>query len=304
MPCYFPLQGYLSKTVNPSGKRSVVFKPQLALDPVVFKQTVSCGRCIGCRLAYSAKWAIRCVHEASLHSDNCFITLTFSDEFLPTNRSLDLGVFQKFMKRLRKRFGSGIRFFHCGEYGSRFGRPHYHACLFGVDFPDKVLFKMSNGFPLYRSSILEKLWKFGHSTVAALTFETAAYTARYILKKVTGDAANDHYIDIDYDTGEVFSVQPEYVTMSNRPGLAKGWIDKFTSDVYPHDFVIINNKKFRPPKFYDSQFELTNPDEFAVVKDKRVCSAISASKSDTLSRRNVKRICKEASISKLVRPLL
>ena len=78
---------------------------------------------------------MRCLHEASLYDNNCFITLTFNDEYVMP--SLDKSIFQKFMKRLRRMFPDArIRYFMCGEYGDKLSRPHYHACLFGFDFPD------------------------------------------------------------------------------------------------------------------------------------------------------------------------
>ena len=101
----------------------------------------------------------------------------------------------------------GVRFFHCGEYGELLYRPHYHACLFGFDFSDKVLWSTRGGVRLYRSKILEKLWTFGFSTIGDVTFESAAYVARYCTKKITGDKADEHY------NGR----SPEYVTMSRPP---------------------------------------------------------------------------------------
>jgi hypothetical protein len=133
MPCYFPITAWRSKDgKNEAGKWPVVFKPTAGYLDKELK--LPCGRCIGCRLERSRQWAVRCVHEASLHEKNCFITLTYSPENLPKDGSLDVSHFQKFMKRFRKRFGPGIRFFHCGEYGESLSRPHYHACIFGFDF--------------------------------------------------------------------------------------------------------------------------------------------------------------------------
>jgi hypothetical protein len=144
--CYKPLLGYRAAERNEQGKRPLVFNPSQGLVDMPIK--VACGQCIGCRLERSRQWAIRCVHEASLHEHNSFITLTYNDENLPADGSLDVRHWQLFMKRLRKRHGSGIRYFHCGEYGSKHRRPHYHACLFGLDFPDKKLWMMRNGIPL------------------------------------------------------------------------------------------------------------------------------------------------------------
>lgn len=261
-------------------------------DPDILQ--IACGQCIGCRLARSREWALRCMHEASLYEDNCFITLTYSDRFLPSDNSLDISHFQKFMKRLRKRCGNGIRFYHCGEYGERFLRPHYHACLFNFDFEDKELFKIVNEQRLYVSELLSDLWPFGFSTVGSLTFESAAYVARYIMKKMYGADAEEHY----------GSRKPEYTTMSRKPGIGKGWFDKHLGDVYPHDFVVCKKGyKHKPPKFYDSQFELIYPDEFEILKENRVKHASDRGWENSYKRLAVKEKCKHSHLKKLYRVL-
>ena len=196
MTCYHPLLAY-----KHDGK--VVFE-----KPRVYAQgfNLPCNQCIGCRLNYSRQWAIRCIHEAQMHKNNCFITLTFSPEALASRknpRSLDMREWQLFMKRVRKKYGNGIKFFHCGEYGEKNKRPHYHALLFGHDFTDKQLWTQRSGVKLYISEELKKLWPYGFSTIGDVTFESAAYCARYVLKKVTGDAAAEHYTYTDPETGEV-----------------------------------------------------------------------------------------------------
>lgn len=259
MACFHPLTGYRSRTVNPaSGKRSVVFNIRDGFHDQ--EVTVPCGQCVGCRLERSRQWAIRCVHEASCHSENCFITLTYSDEFLPPWLSLVKSDFQKFMKRLRKKFpGRVIRYFHAGEYGDLTGRPHYHACLFGFDFPDKYPWATRKGFQAWRSKILEELWPFGNSEIGSVTFESAAYVARYIMKKVTGKLLESHYQMCDVETGEVSSREPEYCTMSRRPGIAAGWYSRFGQEVFRSDSVVIRGRRVRPPRFYFGKFELADP---------------------------------------------
>ena len=181
----------------------MIFNPKYAYQADQ-PEKLPCGQCVGCRLERSRQWAIRCMHEAQMHEDNCFITLTFNPESLDDRSnpwSLDVRDFQLFMKRLRKKYGAGIRFYHCGEYGELNKRPHYHACIFGFDFPDKRLWKVTNsGHRLYISESLDELWPFGFCTIGNVTFESAAYVARYIMKKVNGDAAADHYEWIDEDT--------------------------------------------------------------------------------------------------------
>lgn len=301
MPCYHPLKGFKSKAINPTGKRSIVFnsKDGFADLPV----QLPCGQCVGCRLERSRQWAIRCAHEASLYADNCFITLTYNDDHLPPDRSLQIDHFQKFMKRLRKKFGEGIRFYHCGEYGENFGRPHYHACLFNFDFPNKTLWKENNGQLLYRSKDLEKLWTFGYSSIGSVTFESAAYVARYIMKKINGDQAESHYIWIDPETGEIHKRKPEYTTMSRRPGIAKDWFKKFSSDVYPDDFIVMRGKKMRPPKFYDSQFEILSPGEYEKIKNTRKRNSLKHVDNNTPERLHVREVVQKSRLNLLPRTL-
>lgn len=262
MPCFRPIKGYRSATVNrKTGKRSIVFKPKEGF--VDMPIDLPCGKCISCRLKKSRDWATRCVHEASLYEDNCFITLTYNKEHLPKDLSLNKKHFQDFMKRLRKRFGAGVRYFHCGEYGEKNARPHYHACLFNFDFKDKILFKQSGGNPLYISKALSELWPFGFSTIGNVTFDSAAYVARYVTKKITGDKAVRHY------NGRL----PEYATMSRRSGLGAVWFAKYYSDIYPSDFVVVSGKRLKPPKYYDGLFEKMFPDRFLDVKRNRKMQA-------------------------------
>ncbi|AXL15507.1 replication initiator protein [Microviridae sp.] len=303
MPCYHPMKAWRSLEVNPSGKRSLVFDASKGFKDL--EVTLPCGQCIGCRIERSRQWAVRCVHEASLHDDNCFITLTYDNDHLPADGSLDVSHFQKFMKRLRRKFpDKRIRFFHCGEYGEKYGRPHYHALIFGFDFPDKELYQVRNDQKLFISDILSKLWPFGFSSIGSVTFDSAAYVSRYIMKKVTGDKAALHYSDIDYDTGEILgSRKPEYVTMSRKPGIAADWFREFGSDVFPDDFVVINGKKYKPPKFYDGQFELSHPDELKAIKAKRIVDAKARSFDNTPERLHVKEKVKFVQLQRLVRGL-
>jgi len=230
--------------------------------------TVPCGQCVGCRLERSRQWAVRCTHEASLYSQNCFITLTYSPEYLPADRSLHYDDFQKFMKRLRFSYKGidivnglrPIRFYMCGEYGEKLGRPHFHACIFNFDFPDKKLWMTTDSkSKIYRSAKLEELWPYGFSSIGEVNFQSAAYVARYIMKKINGKNADAHYEYVDTSTGEVFQRTPEFTKMSLKPGIAAGWFEKYSSDVYKFDSdgscvkdsVTINNRKIKPPRYYD-----------------------------------------------------
>ena len=313
MTCDFPLTAWRSPA-GPVFNKTKAYQPPQPIK-------LPCGQCIGCRLDRSRQWAIRCVHEAQLHPKNSFITLTYAPEHLPDPPTLRLDHFQKFMKRLRKKVGS-VRFYHCGEYGEQYRRPHYHACLFGYDFPDKVLWKNSNGIPLYTSKLLESLWPFGYSTIGDVTFESAAYVARYIMKKVNGEARETlnthtftrptgervnvdltHYQLFNPITGEVHDLSPEYTTMSRRPGIGSEWLNNFTSDVYPSDEVILRGKKLRPPKFYERLFEAKFPSDMFKIKIKRQLLARLHLDDQTESRLNVRHEVQKARLRKLPRTL-
>lgn len=279
MPCYRPLHGYRSRELTEKGKRKIVFNPSDGyLDMEI---TIPCGQCIGCRLEKSRQWAIRCVYEAQMYDSNCFITLTYDNEHLPKDHSLKLEHFQKFFKLLRKRFKGEksifdesrgkhirpIRYFHCGEYGDEYSRPHYHACVFNFDFPDKELWKTTNGVNLYTSEICNSIWKKGYCVIGDVTFDSAAYVARYITKKLNND--DEAYTRINFIDGEIFPVKPEYATMSRNGGIGKEWFKRFKDDVYPHDYVVVNGKKMKPPKFFDKLLEEVDHFEYHRVKDAR-----------------------------------
>lgn len=267
MPCYHLILAGRGP-VNSAGKRPLVFGENVArCNETLY---VPCGRCIGCRLEFSRQWAVRMMHEAKMHDDNMFLTLTYDEENCPSDYSLSKDVFQRFMKRYRKLCGAGIRFYACGEYGEKYLRPHYHACIFGHDFADKQPFTVSSGKPVYCSESLAKLWPFGRAYIAEFSFETAAYVARYVTKKVSGAPAEEVYQRVSDTTGEIWQVEPEFSLMSRRPGIGKAWFERYSSDVYPHDRVINDGFPMKPPRFYDYLYEMEKPDEFDLIKRKRV----------------------------------
>jgi len=208
------------------------------------------------------------MHENQMHDESCFLTLTYDDDNLPYGNTLVMPHFQKFMKRLRKKVGP-VRFFHCGEYGDETDRPHYHALIYGWQPNDPELFTKSGEFPLYNSSVLTSLWGHGHATYGAVTFDTAAYTSRYITKKITGEKSDEHYRFIDQDTGEIIDRKPPYCTMSRNPGIGMPWLRKYGTEAYNHDSVIMRGREMKPPRAYDRAFEHTDPDTWETVSTQR-----------------------------------
>lgn len=303
MACYSPLHAFKGKSKE-SDKIAITFRRSDSWRGV--RLDLPCGQCIGCRLERSRQWAVRCMHEASLHEDNSFLTLTYDDKHLPPDGSVHVSHFQNFMKRLRKSIApKRVRFYHCGEYGEELGRPHYHALLFGYASPDRRFFSERNGNRVYTSDSMSKLWPFGFSVEGDVTFDSAAYVARYVMKKVTGDRSEAHY------NGR----HPEYTTMSRRPGIGQGWYEKFKADVYPRDGVVVRGHTTRPPRFYDTLLGREDRSTLELIKIKREKDSLRfvddvlsdgtrlrVSDSDG-SRLLTREIVKKAEISTLMRPL-
>lgn len=286
MGCDQPLNGWLSKFVEPSGKRRITFNRNAAFSPRVIK--LPCGQCIGCRLEHSRQWAVRCVHESKMHEFNTFLTLTYNPENLPHGGTLVRRDPQLFMKRLRDEFGAGIRFYGCGEYGEQSRRPHYHIILFNFRAPDAKFYKMAaGGQRLYTSDAIAKLWPVGFNVLGDVTFESCAYVARYVTKKITGDNARAHYTVMLSD-GELVELLPEFSMMSRRPGIGAGWFEKYGNHAYQFDSVIMNGREVRPPRFYDTRFEVLDSDRLRYLKTKRRSAALKHRSDNTSARRHVK----------------
>ncbi len=277
MPCYKPLKGYK----DPVSGGLVFTKTSTPLQ-------VACGSCFGCRLDRVRVWAMRITHEASMHIDfhgNCFVTLTYRDRsectpeqlrnqyHVPADYSLNKRHFQDFMRRLRREFPQKIRFFHCGEYGEQTLRPHYHACLFNCDFADQVVFRETEGIFTYSSPTLERLWPYGFATVGELNYDTAAYTAAYVLKKVTGKKADDEYLRNDA-YGVAYWVRAPYVTMSlgrKKPGgIGASFYEKYSSDFEQDECPVPGRGVFKKlPRYYETILADENPASLERIKELR-----------------------------------
>lgn len=263
-----------------SGKRAIVYKIRKGLYDL--PAVTPCGQCTECRLKASRETAIRCMHEASLHGQqNCVVTLTYAPEHLPDNGTIHPEHTVEFMRKLRSRedyrahlAGEPARRFKtygCGEYGEEGGRPHYHICLFGYRFDDQKPMRGKEGY--YTSDILTATWGKGGTQIMDLTFESAAYVARYITKKLNISRATPEkkaeLIKLKYQ-GRL----AEQTVCVTRKGLGKEWYKEWKQEIYEGDKVFRNTKDGRripmqPPKYYDRQYEIDNQEQYERIKNER-----------------------------------
>lgn len=279
MPCYHPLTAWRARSgINSTtGKWSITFNRKEGYDD---KEIIlPCGRCIGCRLELSRQWAIRLMHESYVRDHSVFVTLTYDEEHLPPDGSLNKKDIQHFIKELRRKYGKGISYYQCGEYGDQFARPHHHAILFGVNVTDRSNRRFYRGNEYFESASLQKLWGMGYVLLSGVTFESCAYTARYCTKKITGKLADQHY------GGRL----PEYATMSRRNGLGKEYWNRFKSDIIVGDSIIIRkNLICKPAKYYDKLYDAVDPQSARRVKNARLKKALENQDALDYRRREVR----------------
>ena len=340
MGCDSPLKGWKDRDTG-----GIVFRRDNAGE----KMEVACGQCLGCRLDHSRMWAMRIIHESSLHEyngGNCFVTLTYRDkkdctveqlklgQHVPDDWSLHKSHMTLFLKRLRSYFDEKrIKFFYAGEYGKKcqhgielervkcpmcnHGRPHYHACLFNISFPDLEPYQSDGGIMRYTSPILEMIWGYGFVDVGTLNYNTAMYTTKYLLKKM-GPKHPDHYMQYTLD-GEVTWLEPEFANMSRghrcayhkklgytsdecdtcSRGIGYHWFKKFASDVFPSDEVPIPGAGVMNgvPRYYNEIYKEDHPEEYAEIQARREVFKKEHAEEYTHSRLLQKHKCKKARVN-------
>lgn len=294
MTCYHPIRALIVGETD-AGKKKLKFvskdydntykKANGETFDVYEEVLLPCGKCIGCTVDRSRQWATRLMLELKYHEKACFVTLTYNDEHLPAcdyidqngnekvSYTLNKGHLQKFMKRLRRHYEpQTIRFFACGEYGSKSMRPHYHLILFGVDFSeDRYIHEVRDGYVMYRSPTLEKIWtdpetkeSYGFSLIAQVNWNTCAYVSRYCTKKKYGKQ------NIYYQT---FNLQPEFNLMSRRPGIGAQFYKENGEQVYINQEIFLSNNKgglkVRPPAYFDRLYDIDHHEEMEEIKKNR-----------------------------------
>ena len=269
MYCHHPMEMHMSSSLTATGKRGWTFNLRDSLDPDRridhMHIQVPCGQCIACRVRKAQEWSARLWLEWQMcKSSSCFLTLTYDDEHLPSDRSLRVEDYQLFLKRLRKRLPQKIRYYCAGEYGSELARPHYHLILFGTDFGSDKL-PLCNVFnrlhpDYYISSLVADCWDKGYHTIAPLSDACICYVAKYVIKKAVGKSADDWYNGRRTEFG------------IGSKGIAREWYDQYGNDMWSKGYFRWGDrfKKCRPVRYYERILEKNDFDRLQNIKTDRI----------------------------------
>lgn len=170
-----------------------------------------CGQCGPCRFNKRRVWMHRIMLEAAQYDANAFVTLTYSDEYLPVDLSVVPKHTQDWLKRLRGRVApSTFRYFLVGEYGDESQRPHYHAALFGFRscLAGQSQYSTRRVNCCYWCDLVRDTWGNGNVYLGTLEDSSAGYMAGYVTKKMTS-----------VDDPRLKGRHPEFGRMSLRPGI-------------------------------------------------------------------------------------
>lgn len=279
MSCISPIAAWQLAERSATGKNIISFKPR---GTILKTLALPCGKCINCRLEFARGWAVRCLHESKMHSANMFLTLTYDNDHLPSSGSLEPDEFQKFMKRLYiyfyRRFGIKIRYYGAGEYGDMTNRPHYHVLVFGARMPDCKFYSEDENGILYTSETLDKIWGKGGCKIGEVNYKTAAYVARYVVKKVDGKKKDDgHYLSIDMD-GVLTERHPEFSRMSRRPGIGYPYYEKYGHELRTWDNIIVDGRPAPSIRYYDVISERVDLKRYHAIKRLRGPSTVAESR--------------------------
>lgn len=295
-PCYSPKKAW--QYTDFEGNSKISFDVTKAPNGTKFIN-IPCGQCIGCRLDYSREWANRLMIEAKTAKNAYFVTLTYDDMHLPIQKNVNkkTGEYfesyplvkehvKKFIKDLRNKYAyeyqtQGIKYYIAGEYGDISGRPHYHMLLYNAPIKDLTFYKASPNGILKNSEMLQKLWGKGYVVIADLCWETAAYTARYVMKKIKGKGSKEHYNEN--------GLEPEFILSSK--GIGRDYYEINKEKIYKNDEIIIMGKgrqpqKIKPPRYYDKLYAEENPEKMEAIKERRM----------EIAERNQKKVLDNSSV--------
>lgn len=251
MRCISPLKASLDRdgNITHSSKKAIQ-----GLQAFEFE----CRKCLPCRLNIAREKAIRCMHEAKMHENNIFLTLTYTDKYVPHRLTKEVYKqdFGNFMKRLRHTTSNKISLMVTGEYGDLKKRPHWHAILFNY-MPEDATYHYTTdlGHRILKSATIDELWGMNDpetkpNEIGSVTMDSAGYVARYAAKKLIHGKDQDH----DY--------HPIHKT-SSANAIGKSWIEKYWKHTFENGFVTLPNGQItKIPRYYTDWLKKNKPDEY------------------------------------------
>lgn len=96
--------------------------------------------------------------------------------------------------------------------------------------------------------------------VGDISWETCAYTARYVMKKVKG---------IGKDVYEFFNMEPEFVVMSRKPGIGRKYYEDHRSDFEDFGETWISGSRsigVKAPRYFQKIMEMECPEKLEKLK--------------------------------------
>lgn len=226
---------------------------------------VPCGKCVACRIQKRKEWSMRLKHELNYFDKASFITLTYSDEHLPENNSLQKKELQLFFKRLRKKIydidnpAKYIKYFACGEYGELTERPHYHMIIFGLGL---------NKYDKYHVMDSWHYCDWNNPTIRKKSFglvedQSIDYVAGYINKKLSGELAEEEYT----------SRGREPVFKLSSKGLGLNYCMDNAEDLNEKQKIYLKGKEHSLPRYYIKKLGLTT-EQMSLKAQERDCETV------------------------------
>lgn len=275
--CTSPNKAWMPIEPDQEGKKHLRFRPPSVSKMAEYEMIETpCNKCVSCDMLRALRQAVQLHCELrTTDTRSYFLTLTYDNEHLPEDFSVDKQELQRFIKRLRKwhtKNNKGkMRYKSQGEYGGMFGRPHYHLAIFNLELTDLQLIGSEANYPAYESETLSKIWGKGQVHLIDLVFENCLYITTHHIEQKTSDSVKTHEKPIRHPlTNKLITERkPEFSTQSSKPGIGKQFFEKYMSDMYPSDFLTYKGQKMPVPKYFDALLKQHDPKLYENIKTKR-----------------------------------
>lgn len=249
MYCLHPLVKLNSDTLRQEYGKSFVswkwFHQKKYVSELVHNNQVEiyqCNSCLPCLNMKRYHWVKKAILESERWKFSYFITLTYSNDFVPNELvKWDGQKFVKYLRKLIKPFD--LRYILAGEYGGKTGRPHFHLILF-TNYEFELIHPRHNhkmSGVIYECELISKAWlnKGFISISFDLDYQSFPYVVSYsnkgfvkqrqnYEKKVFDKFINDVYMDPQLSGWEKYMLfdlnfkhykQAEFMTFSRKPPL-------------------------------------------------------------------------------------